>query len=64
MAKPSINTATVEDIEAIRGIGRHTAELIVDYREKHGGVGDIKELSRVEEMTDERLESLQENFSV
>ena len=48
-SKPAINlnTATIEQLDALPGIGRKTAELIIEYRTKSGGFKRIEELMNV-----------------
>ena len=48
-AKPAINlnTATLEQLETLPGIGRKTAEHIVEYRTKSGSFKRIEELMNV-----------------
>ena len=48
-AKPAINlnTATIEQLDSLPGIGRKTAELIIEYRTKSGGFKRIEELMNV-----------------
>jgi competence protein ComEA len=42
-----INAASVSDLEALPGVGRQTAERIVEYRQKNGGFKKIEELMNV-----------------
>lgn len=42
-----LNAATVADLEALPGIGRRTAERIVEHRQKSGGFKKIEELMNV-----------------
>ena len=48
-AKPAINlnTATLEQLETLPGIGRKTAERILEYRTKSGSFKRIEELMNV-----------------
>jgi competence protein ComEA len=59
-AKPSLATATVEQLEELDGIGPTLAERIVEYREAHGGFRSIGELREVEGIGEKRFESLRE----
>jgi competence protein ComEA len=43
----NLNTATVEQLEALPVIGRKTAELILQYRQKNGPFKKVEELMNV-----------------
>jgi competence protein ComEA len=44
----NINTATVEDLMSLAGIGRKAAEKIVEYRTTHGAFRNPEEIRRVQ----------------
>lgn len=65
---PDINDMTQEELARIPGIGRETAEAIIEYRDDVGGLRSFEELMNVEGITQhdiDRLKSwLQINESV
>ncbi|MCC7032851.1 MAG: helix-hairpin-helix domain-containing protein [Acidobacteria bacterium] len=42
-----LNSASIADLESLPGIGRRTAERILEYRQKSGGFKKIEELMNV-----------------
>jgi competence protein ComEA len=58
--KPSLGSATVEELEQLDGIGPTLAQRIVEYRTERGGLRSIDELAEVEGIGEQRLESLRE----
>jgi competence protein ComEA len=63
-APVNLNTATLEQLDALSGVGPVTAQKIVDYREEHGGFGSVDELGEVPGIGDVRLASLREQVRV
>ncbi|MFE1955096.1 helix-hairpin-helix domain-containing protein [Streptomyces sp. NPDC059524] len=54
-----LNTATVEQLETLPGVGPVLAQHIVDYRTEHGGFRSVDELREVNGIGDRRFEDLQ-----
>ncbi|MCA4753515.1 ComEA family DNA-binding protein [Mycolicibacterium fortuitum] len=55
-----LNTATVEDLDALPGIGPVTAEAIVAWRAAHGRFDNVDQLGDVDGIGPARLEKLRE----
>ena len=47
MGPVHLNTATVEQLDALPGIGPSTAQKIVDYRQEHGSFRSVDELDAI-----------------
>lgn len=56
----NINTATVEELESLPGIGLVYAERIVDYREKNGPFESLEEIKKVQGIGDSRFEQIKD----
>lgn len=61
-AEPSgpvnINTATLEQLQTLPGIGPVLAQSILDYREEHGAFSSVEELASVSGIGVKRLEAI------
>jgi competence protein ComEA len=55
-----LNTATLEQLDALPGVGPTTAQKILDFREQHGAFTSIDELDAVPGIGPARLEQLRE----
>lgn len=60
VVKPSLGSATVEQLDEIDGIGPTLAERIVEYRTDNGGFSSLDELQDVDGIGEKRLETLRE----
>jgi competence protein ComEA len=62
--KTDINTATIEQLEMVNGVGQDTAQNILDYKKEHGKFQSIEELEAVKGVGKVRLQALNEAFMV
>ena len=60
----NINTATIEEIEKLPGIGKGLAERIVEHREKFGPFRRSEHLIIVRGISDRRLRALRDLITV
>lgn len=62
-AKVNINTATVEELARLNGVGEVKAQAIVDYRNEHGAFKSVEDLKNVKGIGDKTLEKLSADLS-
>ncbi|HWJ31989.1 MAG TPA: helix-hairpin-helix domain-containing protein [Gaiellaceae bacterium] len=55
-----LNSATLEQLDSLPGVGPVTAQKILDYREQHGGFNSVDELDAVAGIGPARLADLRE----
>lgn len=60
----NINTATVEELTTLKGVGEATAEKIVADREQNGSFKSKEDLKRVTGIGDKKYESLKDAITV
>ena len=56
--KININTATIEELDLLPGVGKATAQAILDYRTKHGKFRTIADLDKVSGIGPAKLEKI------
>ena len=62
--KVNINTATVEELKTLKGIGGKKAEAIIEYRKQNGSFKNKEELMKVRGIGKKLYESFQERVIV
>lgn len=62
--KVNINTADVEKLKTLQGIGDSKAKLIIEYREKNGSFKNVDELLNVDGIGSKTLEKLRDNIDI
>jgi competence protein ComEA len=55
-----LNTATLEQLDELPGVGPVTAQKILDYRQEHGAFSSIEELDAIPGIGPARIEQLKE----
>ncbi|MEC7547197.1 MAG: helix-hairpin-helix domain-containing protein [Pseudomonadota bacterium] len=53
----NLNTATVEELSELKGIGKAKAEAIIAHRKEHGEFRKVEELTEVKGIGDSILDS-------
>ena len=62
--KVNINTASVEELAALKGIGEKTAQAIVEYRDANGPFKSIEDIKNVKGIGDKKFEDLKDSITV
>jgi competence protein ComEA len=57
-APVNLNTATIEQLDGLDGIGPVTAQKILEYRRAHGGFASLRDLDRIPGIGPKRIAAL------
>lgn len=60
----NINTATLEELQKISGIGEVKAKGIIQYREKNGGFNSIEEIKNIDGIGEKTFEKMKDQIKV
>jgi competence protein ComEA len=60
----NLNSATVEQLDTLDGVGPATAQKILEYRTAHGGFSSIDDLAQIPGIGPKRLEALRAQVTV
>ncbi len=59
-----VNTATLQELDTLPGIGPKTAQAILDYRETHGKFSSVEDLSNVRGIGPKKLAAIRPHIVV
>lgn len=62
--KININTASLEDLDKLSGVGPATAQKIIDYRSQNGGFKSIEEVKEVSGIGDVKYSQMKDDISI
>jgi len=62
LAAVNINTADLQTLESLPGIGASKAQAIIDYRTEHGNFKSIDDLKNVKGIGDKVLEKIKDQI--
>ncbi|MCA9472550.1 MAG: helix-hairpin-helix domain-containing protein [Nitrospirales bacterium] len=62
--KLNINTATMAQLEGLKGIGPELAERILDYKKKNGDFKNIQDLTKIKGIGEKKLAMLKDSIMI
>lgn len=63
-AAVDLNTASKEELQAVKGIGEAKAEAIIEYRKQHGPFTKVDDLDKVKGFGDKSVDKLRQELTV
>lgn len=64
MAAVNLNTASVEELKSLPGIGAATAQKIVEYREQNGAFKTPEDIQKIKGIGAKKFEKLKDEITV
>lgn len=62
--KIDLNSASMQELQSLNGVGPATASAIIKYRESKGSFSNVDELSNVKGIGDKKLQNLSDQVTV
>lgn len=62
--KVNINTADLDKLTTLKGVGASTAQKIIDYREQNGKFKSIDELKNVRGIGDKKFDAIKDKITI
>ncbi len=63
-SKININTANIQELDALPGVGEATANKIISYRDEKGKFNNIEEIKNVNGIGDKKYEDIKEMINI
>ncbi|WP_347564398.1 helix-hairpin-helix domain-containing protein [Clostridium sp. SM-530-WT-3G] len=63
-SKVNINSATIEELKTLKGIGESKANSIIEYREKSGAFKSIEDIKNVDGIGEKVFEKIKDSLTV
>ena len=60
----NLNTASLEELESLSGVGPSTAQKIIDYRTANGGFTSIEQLMDVPGIGDAKFAAVKDSITI
>jgi competence protein ComEA len=60
----NLNSATLEQLDTLDGVGPTTAQKIIDFRTAHGGFGSVDDLDQIPGIGEKKLAALRDQVTV